>query len=55
MLFIVVKNFFMLRNNWSLVSVNRACSSRNSLSPLQIDNNHQKLVGVSQQGMMMKI
>ena len=48
MFFNFFENHFLLKNNWSLISVNRACSS-SCLVPLQMDNNHQKLVGVSQQ------
>ena len=45
MLFIFIKSYFWLRNNWSLVSVNKACS----LAPSphhQMDNYQYKLVGV---------
>ena len=45
MLFIFIKSYFWLRNNCSLVSVNRAFSV---VSPplLQMDNYQYKLVGV---------
>ena len=45
MLFIVVKNKILLRNNWSLVSVNRGHCPRFTVYPLQMDLNHQ-MVGV---------
>ena len=45
MLFIVVKNKILLRNNWSLVSVNRGHCLHCLYSPLQMDLNHQ-MVGV---------
>ena len=48
MFFICFKSHFLLKNNCSLISVDRACS-RTPCHPLQMDNNHQKLVGVSQQ------
>ena len=48
MFFIFFKSHFLLKNNCSLVSVNRACSLAELLF-LQTDNNHQKLVGDSQQ------
>ena len=40
---------FLLKNKSSLISVNRTCSFQKALQLLQMDNNHQKLVGVSQQ------
>ena len=51
MFFIFFKSHFLLKNNCSLVSVNRACFLAELLF-LQMDNNHQKLVGVSQQRRM---
>ena len=48
MFFNFFESHFLLKNNWSLISVNRACSFFLPMS-LQMDNNHQKLVGVSQQ------
>ena len=45
MLFIFIKSYFWLRNNCSLVSVNRAYSWGFPL-PLQMDNYQYKLVGV---------
>ena len=47
--FIFFKSHFLLKNNWSLISVDRSFSSDPEPQPLQMDNNHQKLVGVSQQ------
>ena len=46
MLFIFVKTDFLLRNKWSLYSVNRACS-RMAAPSRQMDINHQKLVSSS--------
>ena len=48
MFFICFKSHFLLKNNCSLISDNIVCSS-GAHNPLQMDNNHQKLVGVSQQ------
>ena len=45
MLFIVVKNKILLRNNWTLVSVNRGHCPVYLGSLLQMDLNHQ-MVGV---------
>ena len=51
MFFNFFESHFLLKNNWSLISVIRACSPLPLPLPLQMDNNHQKLVGVSQQRM----
>ena len=45
MLFIFIKTYFWLRNNWSLISENKACSLEYPRS-LQMDNYQYKLVGV---------
>ena len=48
MLFIIFKAWYLLKNNEFLISVVTLCSYQ-LVSHLQIDNGHQKLVGVYQQ------